>query len=85
MLPMGFETILVNLPMSGAITRYYQEGGEITKLVYEELLAQGASGLEEVEGALSTLFNAGISAFPMSARVVQKMDLKEDPQNFLLW
>jgi oxaloacetate decarboxylase beta subunit len=27
---------------------------------------------------------AGISAFPMSARVIQKMALKEDPNNFLL-
>lgn len=27
---------------------------------------------------------AGISAFPMSSRVVQKMAFKEDPQNFLL-
>lgn len=27
---------------------------------------------------------AGISAFPMSARVIQKMALKEDPQNHLL-
>ncbi len=27
---------------------------------------------------------AGISAFPMSSRVVRKMGLKEDPQNFLL-
>ena len=27
---------------------------------------------------------AGISAFPMSARVVHKMGLKEDCQNFLL-
>ena len=27
---------------------------------------------------------SGISAFPMSARVVHKMGLKEDPQNFLL-
>ena len=26
----------------------------------------------------------GISAFPMSARVIHKMGLKEDPQNFLL-
>ena len=26
----------------------------------------------------------GISAFPMSARVINKMGLKEDPQNFLL-
>ena len=27
---------------------------------------------------------AGISAFPMSARVINKLGLKEDPQNFLL-
>ena len=27
---------------------------------------------------------AGISAFPMSSRVVHKMGLEEDPQNFLL-
>ena len=27
---------------------------------------------------------AGISAFPMSSRVVHKMGLKEDPENFLL-
>ncbi|HZJ56804.1 MAG TPA: sodium ion-translocating decarboxylase subunit beta [Clostridia bacterium] len=27
---------------------------------------------------------AGISAFPMSARVIQKMALKEDPSNFIL-
>jgi len=67
LLPMGFGAILVNLPMSGAITRYYQHGAEITKQAYEELMAQGATGLEEVEGALSTLFNAGIAneLFPL--------------------
>ena len=27
---------------------------------------------------------AGISAFPMSARVVQKIALEEDPSNFIL-
>ena len=27
---------------------------------------------------------AGISAFPMSGRIVHKMALEEDPQNFLL-
>ena len=26
---------------------------------------------------------AGISAFPMSARIIQKMGQQEDPQNFL--
>ena len=38
---------------------------------------------------LKTMINpmigaAGISAFPMSGRIVHKMGLKEDPQNFLL-
>ena len=27
---------------------------------------------------------AGISAFPLSGRIVHKLALKEDPQNFLL-
>jgi oxaloacetate decarboxylase beta subunit len=27
---------------------------------------------------------AGISAFPMAARLVQRMATKEDPQNFIL-
>ncbi|MBE6776680.1 MAG: sodium ion-translocating decarboxylase subunit beta [Ruminococcaceae bacterium] len=47
LLPMGFGTILVNIPSSGAITQ----------------LVNG----EEVEGALSTLFNAGIAneLFPL--------------------
>ena len=27
---------------------------------------------------------AGISAFPMSGRIIHKMGLEEDPQNFLL-
>ena len=31
-----------------------------------------------------TIGAAGISAFPMSSRVIHKMGLKEDPQNFLL-
>lgn len=47
LLPMGFGAILVNLPLSGAITQII--------------------GGEEVEGALDTLFNAGIKneLFPL--------------------
>ncbi|MFX0113060.1 MAG: sodium ion-translocating decarboxylase subunit beta, partial [Candidatus Hodarchaeota archaeon] len=36
-------------------------------------------------GKINPMIGAcGISAFPMSARVIHKMGLKEDPQNFLL-
>lgn len=47
LLPLGFGTILVNIPMSGAITQIVNESVE--------------------EGALSTLFNAGIAneLFPL--------------------
>ncbi len=47
LLPMGFGTILVNIPLSGAITQIIDN--------------------EKVEGALSTLFNAGIAneLFPL--------------------
>ena len=49
LLPMGFGTILVNIPSSGAITRFSETG---------EVIA---------EGALTTLFNAGIAneLFPL--------------------
>ncbi len=49
LLPMGFGTILVNIPSSGAITRFADTG---------EVIA---------EGALTTLFNAGIAneLFPL--------------------
>ncbi len=67
LLPMGFGAILVNLPLSGSVTRYFQDGVEITKEAFESLSAQGAKGLEEVEGALTTLFDAGIAneLFPL--------------------
>ena len=67
LLPMGFGAILVNIPFSGVITRYFHEGVQITQEVYESLLAQGAGDLEVVEGALSTLYNAGIAneLFPL--------------------
>ncbi len=49
LLPMGFGAILVNIPLSGAITQINAETGEV------------------VEGALSTLFDAGIAneLFPL--------------------
>ena len=50
LLPMGFGAILVNIPLSGAITRFAEDGTIIGE-----------------EGALSTLFNAGIAneLFPL--------------------
>ena len=50
LLPMGFGAILVNIPMSGAISRFTEAG---------ELIGE--------EGALTTLFNAGIAneLFPL--------------------
>ena len=67
LLPMGFGAILVNLPLSGAVTRYFQNGAEITVQKYNELLAAGEEGLSVTEGALTTLFEAGISneLFPL--------------------
>ena len=49
LLPLGFGTILVNIPSSGAINQFNETGELIT------------------EGALSTLFNAGIAneLFPL--------------------
>ncbi len=52
-------------------------GGVIVAKVINLFLPQGKK-INPMIGA------AGISAFPMSARVVHKMGLKEDPQNFLL-
>ena len=55
LLPIGFGTILVNLPLSGALT-HYRLGEEYISLErYEELLAQGAEGLHVEHGALDVL------------------------------
>ncbi|MBQ6707185.1 MAG: sodium ion-translocating decarboxylase subunit beta [Clostridia bacterium] len=67
LLPIGFGTILVNLPFSGALT-HYRLGEEYISLErYEELLAQGAEGLHVEHGALDVLFDAGIAneLFPL--------------------
>lgn len=35
-------------------------------------------------GIIQSLFEVGIEAFPMSARVIEKMGIQEDPSNHLL-
>ncbi len=67
LLPMGFGAILVNLPISGAITQYYLNGDPISLSKYNELLAEGVQGLSCEEGALDVLFSAGIAneLFPL--------------------
>ncbi len=74
LLPMGFGAILVNLPISGAVTQYIHNvmvNGEavaryISEAEYTELLAAGAD-VEIQHGALSVLFDAGIAneLFPL--------------------
>ena len=71
LLPMGFGAIIVNLPISGAITQYIQilaDGGRkaISLETYQELLKAGENVVVE-EGALSVLFDAGIAneLFPL--------------------
>ena len=67
LLPIGFGAILVNLPLSGAITRYFQGETAISQAAYNKLLAEGATDISVEEGALTTLFEAGISneLFPL--------------------
>ena len=67
LLPMGFGAILVNLPISGAVTRYFHNNVAISKDVYNSLMAGGAEGLSVEEGVIDTLFNAGIAneLFPL--------------------
>ena len=52
LLPMGFGAIIVNLPMSGAVTQFVEDG---------------LGNLVEEHGALSILYNAGIAneLFPL--------------------
>ena len=65
LLPIGFGAILVNIPGSGAITRFFQNGADKTVEVLSGALS--AEGLEAEHGALTTLFEAGISneLFPL--------------------
>ncbi len=65
LLPIGFGAILVNIPGSGAITRYFQDGVDKTVEVISGALSP--EGLAAEHGALTTLFEAGIAneLFPL--------------------
>ena len=56
LLPLGFGTIMVNLPFSGALGEFIVDGAG-------NILRDPVTGgiLFEEEGALTTLFNAGIA------------------------
>ena len=96
LLPMGFGAILVNLPLSGAITQGDTVGpisalfeAGMSNELFPLLLFIGIGAMIDfgplLEKPWLMLFGAaGISAFPMSGRVVNQMGLAEDNQNFLL-
>ena len=67
LLPMGFGAILVNLPMSGVVHRYFQGGVAITEAKYNELLASGGEDLVFEPGIIDELFEMGIAneLFPL--------------------
>ena len=68
LLPMGFGAILVNLPFTGVINRYYDAAGKLISLAeYEALQAQGVDGIKCTEGIIDELFNMGIAneLFPL--------------------
>jgi oxaloacetate decarboxylase beta subunit len=62
----------------GLVAFIFDTAGGVLFAKLINLFAKDGKKLNPMIGA------AGISAFPMSARVVHKMGLKEDPQNFLL-
>ncbi len=71
LLPMGFGAILVNLPWSGVVDRYYQKtaGGEILLSLEEgkKLFEAGAEGVSYEPGVIDELFGMGIAneLFPL--------------------
>ena len=71
LLPMGFGAILVNLPWSGVVDRYYQKvaGGEILldPVKGKELFEAGAEGVSYEPGVIDELFGMGIAneLFPL--------------------
>ncbi len=67
LLPMGFGAILVNLPMSGVVNRWFQGDTAITEAKYNELLASGATDLNFEPGIIDELFEMGIAneLFPL--------------------
>ena len=70
------ETLLI-LALGLVAFVFDTAGGVVVAKVINLFLPQGKK-INPMIGA------AGISAFPMSSRVVHKMGLKEDPNNFLL-
>ena len=62
----------------GLVAFIFDTAGGVLFAKLINIFAKDGNKLNPMIGA------AGISAFPMSARVVHKMGLKEDPQNFLL-
>ena len=62
----------------GLVAFIFDTAGGVLFAKFINIFAKDGKKLNPMIGA------AGISAFPMSARVVHKMGLKEDPQNFLL-
>ncbi|MBR6558218.1 MAG: sodium ion-translocating decarboxylase subunit beta [Clostridia bacterium] len=68
LLPMGFGAILVNLPISGAVDRYYQDGVWIKNLAEGKALFEaGTAGVTYEPGVIDELFNMGIAneLFPL--------------------
>ena len=70
------ETLLIML--LGLIAFIFDTAGGVLVAKLINLFLPGGKKLNPMIGA------AGISAFPMSSRVIHKMGLREDPQNFLL-
>ena len=68
LLPMGFGAILVNLPISGAVDRYYLNGEWIKNLAEGKALFEaGTPGVTFEPGVIDELFNMGIAneLFPL--------------------
>ncbi len=67
LLPMGLGAILVNIPGTGVLTKYFHEGVQISEATYKQLSQSGVGGLEIEQGAIDVLFNAGIAneLFPL--------------------
>ena len=68
LLPMGFGAILVNLPLSGAVDRYFQNGVAINDVALgKELYEAGVAGVTYEPGVIDELFSMGIAneLFPL--------------------
>ena len=70
------ETLLIMV--LGLVAFIFDTAGGVMVAKFINIFLPNGKKLNPMIGA------AGISAFPMSSRVIHKMGLKEDPQNFLL-